>query len=236
MCKHRFGVKLLQNPPLCSSTAPFYSGPTAPIMNFQIVAENLAQGQGDPPSIEVPLHPLWICTHCPETVTQGPGDPLSIEVPLRPFMNFHIVAETVAQGQGDPPSIEVPLHPLWIFTLSQKLWPKDKQTHFYSGPTAPIMNFHFVTETVTQGQGDPPSIEVPLHPLWIFTLSQKLWPKDKQTHFYSGPTAPIMNFHFVTETVTQGQGDPPSRGPFLDPFGIFTLSRLCWHKDKETNW
>jgi hypothetical protein len=82
-------------------------------------------------------------------------------------MNFHFVPETVTQGQGVPLSIAVPLLPLWIFTLSQKLWPKDRVAHFQ---------------------------EVPLRPLWIFTLSQKLWPKDKETHLQEVPFWALLEF------------------------------------------
>jgi hypothetical protein len=177
MCKHRFGVELLQNPPLCSSTAPLYSGPTAPIMNFHNVPETVTQGPGDPLSIEVPLRPFMnfsLCrrncdprtrrptfysgptapiyefSHCPrncDPMTRRPT--FYIAVPLRPFMNFYFVAETVTQGQCYP---------------------------FSKGPTAPIMNFYLVAETVTQGQGDPTS---------------------------RGPFfAPFLNFHFVPLMLT----------------------------------
>ncbi len=98
------------------------------------------------------------------------------------------------------------------------------------------------------------SIAFPLRPLWIFTLSQKLWqrtriptfyrgptapisefshcprncdPRTRRPTFYRGPTAPIMNFHIVPETVTQGQGDPLSRGPTAPIYEFSLCPRNC---------
>jgi len=237
--------------------------------------------------------PLWIFIIVPETVTQGPGDPLSrgptspiyefslcrrncgpktmiptfkksnCVGPTAPFMNFHIVPETVTQGPGDPIS-RGPTAPIYELShCPRNCDPRTRRPIFYSGPTAPILNFHIVAETVTQGPGSHLSIAVLLRPLWISLCRRNCnrgqgdppsrgpflrpfmnfhivpetvtqGPGDPLS--ISVPLRPFMNFHFVAETVTKFLGDPPSRGSFLRPFWIFFWSRWCWHKDKETNW